>query len=57
MRRRLGRLIGLAVLAGFAGLVAVMLGHLAHNGLGLTPRAIRHTALIAGAVLAMLVMA
>jgi hypothetical protein len=54
MPKRLGLMIGLAVLAGAAALVAMMLGHVAHNDIGLTRLAIRHSALIAGAVLAML---
>jgi hypothetical protein len=57
MQKRLGLMIGLAALAGSAALVAVMLGHVAHNDIGLTRLAIRHSALIAGAVLAMLLVA
>lgn len=57
MRKRLGLMIGLAALAGSAALVAVMLGYVVHNDIGLTPLAIRHSALIVGAVLAMLVVA
>lgn len=53
MRKRLGLLIGLAALAGAAALVAMMLGHVAHNDIGLSRLAIRHSALIASAVLAM----
>ena len=53
MRMRLGFLIGLAALAGAAALVAVMLRHVAHNDIGLSRLAIRHSALIASAVLAM----
>lgn len=50
-------MIGLAALAGSAALVALMLGHVAHNDIGLTRLAIRHSALIASAVIAMLLMA
>jgi hypothetical protein len=50
-------MIGLATLAGCAALVAMMLGYVAHNDIGLTRLAIRHSALIAGAVLAMLLVA
>ena len=57
MRKRLGLMIGLAALAGSAALVAVMLGHVIHNDIGFTRLAIRHSALIAGAVLAMLLVA
>src|ERR1022692_2956348 len=57
MRKRLGLMIGLAALAGSAALVALMLGYVAHNDIGLTRLAIRHSALIAGAVLAMLLVA
>jgi hypothetical protein len=53
MKIRLGLLIGLAALAGSAALVAMMLGHVAHNDIGLTRIAIRHSALIASAVIAM----
>ena len=57
MRKRLGFLIGLAALAGSAALVAMMLGHVVHNDIGLSRLAIRHSALIASAVIAMLLMA
>jgi len=57
MPKRLGLMIGLATLAGCAALVAMMLGYVAHNDIGLTRLAIRHSALIAGAVLAMLLVA
>ena len=57
MRKRLGLMIGLAALAGSAAVVAVVLGHVIHNDVGLTRLAIRHSALIAGAVLAMLLVA
>ena len=55
--RRTMMAIGLAALAGSAALVAITLGHVAHNDIGLTRLAIRHSALIAGAVLAMLLVA
>jgi len=54
MRKRLGLMITLAVLACSAALIAFMLGHLAYNDIGLTRLEIRHSALIAGAVIAML---
>jgi hypothetical protein len=57
MRKRLGLMIGLAALASSAALVAIMLGHVIHNDVGLTRLAIRHSALIAGAVLAVLLVA
>ncbi len=57
MRMRIGLLIGLAALAGSAALAAVMLGHVAHDDIGLRPSAIRHSALIAGAVIAMFIVA
>ena len=57
MRMRLGLLIGLAALAASAAFVAIMLGHVAHNDIGLTRTAIRHSALIASAVIAMLIFA
>jgi hypothetical protein len=54
MRKRLGLMIALTVLAGCAALVAVLLGHVAHNDIGLTRLEIRHSALIASAVIAVL---
>jgi hypothetical protein len=54
MRKRLGLMIALTVLAGCTALVAVMLGHVAHNDIGLTRLEIRHSALIASAVIAVL---
>jgi hypothetical protein len=57
MRKRLGLMVGLAALAGSAALVAMMLGYVGHNDIGLTRLAIRHSALIASAVIAMLLMA
>ena len=50
----LGRMITLSVIAGSAVLVAFLLGHVAHYDIGLTRLAIRHSALIATAVVAML---
>jgi hypothetical protein len=50
----LGRIITLSVIAGSAALVALLLGHVAHYDIGITPLAIRHSALIASAVIAML---
>jgi hypothetical protein len=57
MRKRFGLLIGPAALAGSAVLVAMMLGHVAHNDIGLSWLAIRHSALIASAALATLLVA
>jgi hypothetical protein len=57
MRIRVGLLIGLAALAGSTILVAMMLGHIAHDDIGLTRMAIRNSALIAGAVIAVLIVA
>ena len=57
MRKRLGLMIALAALAGSAALVAMLLGHVAHNDIGLTRQAIRHSALIASAVIAVLLVA
>lgn len=50
----LGRIITFSVIAGTAVLVAFLLGHVAHYDIGLTRLAIRHSALIASAVIAML---
>jgi hypothetical protein len=55
--RKLGFMIALAVLGGVATLIAFMLGHVAHDDIGLAPLTIRHSALIAGAVIAMLIVA
>ncbi len=52
--RWLGRLIAFSVIAGSAVLIAFVLGHVAHDDIGLTRLAIRHSALIATAVIAML---
>jgi len=51
---RLGRMIALSAMAGSAGLTALLLGHVAHDDIGLTRPEIRHSALIASAVIAML---
>jgi hypothetical protein len=56
MRKRLGLMIALSVMAGCAALVAVMVGYVAHHDIGLTRLEIRHSALIASAVIAMLLM-
>ena len=56
MRKRLGFMIALSVMAGCAALVAVMVGYVAHHDIGLTRQEIRHSALIASAVIAMLLM-
>ncbi len=53
----LGRIITFSVIAGSAVLVAFLLGHVAHYDIGITRLAIRHSALIASAVIAMLLMA
>ncbi len=50
----LGRIITLSVITGSAVLVAFLLGHVAHDDIGLTRPEIRHSALIATAVIAML---
>jgi len=50
----LGRLITFSVIAGSAVLVAFLLGHVAHYDIGFTRLAIRHSALIASAFVAML---
>ena len=49
-----GRMITLSVIAGSAVLAAFLLGHVAHYDIGLTRLAIRHSALIGTAVIAML---
>lgn len=51
---RLGFMIMFSVMAGSAVLVAFLLGHVAHYDIGLTRLEIRHSALIATAVIAML---
>ena len=50
----LGRMITLSVIAGSSVLAAFLLGHGAHYDIGLTRLEIRHSALIATAVIAML---
>lgn len=52
----LGRMLTFSVIAGSAVLAAFLLGHVAHDDIGLTRLAIRHSALIATAVVAMLLM-
>jgi len=47
-------MITLFVIAGSAGLIARLPGHVAHDDIGLTRPEIRHPALIASAVIAML---
>ncbi len=54
MEDRLGLLITFAVVAGSAALVAFTLGYVAHYDLGLSRTAIRYSALIATALIAML---
>jgi len=55
MGRRIGLMTGLVVLAGSAAVVAILLGYVAYDDIGLTPLTIRHTALIASAFIAMLI--
>jgi hypothetical protein len=50
----LGRMITLSVIAGSAVLIAFLLAHVAHYDIGLTRPEIRHSALIASAIIAML---
>ena len=50
----LGRIITLSVIAGSAVLIAFLLGHVAHDDIGLTRPEIRHSALVATAVIVML---
>jgi hypothetical protein len=50
----LGRMITLSVIAASAGLAAFLLAHVAHQDIGLTPPEIRHSALIATGIIAML---
>jgi hypothetical protein len=54
MEKRLGLVITFAVVASSAALVAFTLGYVAHYDIGLTRIEIRHTALIATALIAML---
>jgi Cu/Ag efflux pump CusA len=56
IRARLGAIIGFAAMLGSAALVALVLVHLAHDDIGLTRQTIRHSALIAGAIIAMFCM-
>ncbi len=49
-----GRMITLSLIAGSAVLIAFLLGHVAHYDIGFTRPEIRHSALIATAVIAML---
>ncbi len=49
-----GRMITLSVIAGSAVLIAFGLAHVAHYDIGLTLPEIRHSALIASAIVAML---
>ena len=50
----LGRMITLSLIAGSAVLTAFLLAHVAHYDIGLARPAIRHSALIATAIVAML---
>jgi hypothetical protein len=54
---RLGFMIVFSVIAGSAVLVAFLLGYVAHYDIGLARLEIRHSALIAAAVIAMLLAA
>jgi hypothetical protein len=49
-----GRLLALSVIAGSAVLIAFLLAHVAHYDIGLTGPEIRHSALIATVIIAML---
>jgi hypothetical protein len=51
---RPGFIIMFSVIAGSAVLVAFLLGHVAHDDIGLSQLEIRHSALFATAVIAML---
>jgi hypothetical protein len=51
---RLGVVVMLSVIAGSAALVAFLLGYVGHHDLGLARLEIRHSALIAAAVIGML---
>lgn len=55
MRSKIGLMTLLVVLAASAAVVAFTLGLVAHNDVGLTGVEIRHSALIASAVIAMLI--
>ena len=50
----LGRMITLSVIFGSAALIAFGVAHVAHDDIGLTRPEIRHSALIATAIIAML---
>jgi hypothetical protein len=54
MERRLGLVITFAVVSGSAALVAFGLGYVAHYDIGLSRIEIRHSALIATALIAVL---
>jgi hypothetical protein len=54
MENRLGFVITFAVVAGSAALAAFTLGYVAHYDIGLSRIEIRHSALIATALIAML---
>jgi hypothetical protein len=54
MENRLGFVITFAVVAGSAALAAFTLGYVAHYDIGLSRTEIRHSALIATALIAML---
>ena len=54
MENRLGLVITFAVVAGSAALVAFTIGYVAHYDIGLSRIEIRHSALIATALIAML---
>jgi hypothetical protein len=53
METRLNTVIAFAVVAGSAALVAFTLGYVAHYDFGLSRIAIRHSALVATALIAM----
>jgi hypothetical protein len=53
---RLTLMIMICVIAGSAVLVAFLLGYVAHYDIGLTRLEIRHSALIATAIVAMLIL-
>ena len=55
MENRLGLITRLAALAGSAALAAFALRHVAHDDIGLSGLEIRHSALIAASVIALLV--
>ena len=55
MENQLGVMIRLAAIAGSAALAAYVLGHVAHDDVGLSQPEIRHSALIGASVVALLV--